>query len=122
VNPARAAIARGSGRNPGVFCGSTRDPALGLELALPSQRKAVSVAQRIIEMLIGRLITDEQFRREFLNDPEQTLLGLRDRGLELNRTEIAALVSTDPALWVRTAEAIDPRLQKASLTSELRIS
>ena len=80
------------------------------------------MAQRIIEMLIGRLITDEQFRREFLNDPEQTLLGLRDRGLELNRTEIAALVGTDPALWVRTAKAIDPRLQKASLTNELRIS
>jgi hypothetical protein len=80
------------------------------------------VAQRIIEMLIGRLITDEQFRREFLNDPEQMLLALRDRGLELSRTEIAALVSTDPALWVRTAEAIDPRLQKASLTNELRIS
>jgi hypothetical protein len=73
------------------------------------------LSQRIIEMLIGRLITDEQFRFEFLNNPEQTLHGLSDLGLELSRTEIVALVSTDPQLWVRTADAIDPRLQKASL-------
>jgi hypothetical protein len=93
----------------------------GPELALPSPRKADTVAQRTIEMLIGRLITDEQFRREFLSDPEQTLLGLRDRGFELSRTEIAALVSTDPSLWMRAAEVIDPRLQKACLTPESRI-
>lgn len=73
------------------------------------------MAQRFVETLIGRLITDEQFRGEFLAGPERTLLALRDRGLDLSRTEIAALVGTDPALWARTAEAIDPRLQKASL-------
>jgi hypothetical protein len=82
----------------------------------------VSLAQRMIEMLIGRLITDEQFRSEFLNDPEKTLLALRDMGMDLNKTEIAALVNTDPALWARTGEAIDPRLQKASLKNEVRVS
>ena len=75
------------------------------------------MAQRIIEMLIGRLITDEQFRSEFLLNPERTLFSLCDRGLELSRTEIAALVNTDSTLWARTAEALDPRLQKASLRS-----
>jgi hypothetical protein len=80
--------------------------------------KGGTLAQRIIEMLIGRLITDEQFRCEFLDDPETTLIDLRDRGLELSRTEIAALVSTDPALWVSTAERLDPRLQKISLKNE----
>jgi hypothetical protein len=80
--------------------------------------KAVTLAQRQVEMLIGRLITDEQFRREFLNDPERTLVGLCERGLDLSRKEIAALVNTDPALWTRTGEAIDPRLQKASLKNE----
>ena len=76
------------------------------------------MAQRIIEMLIGRLITDEQFRREFLADPETTLLALCDRGLELSRTEIAALLNTDATLWARIADGIDPRLQKASLKNE----
>ena len=79
------------------------------------------MAQRIIEILIGRFITDEQFRGEFLNDPENTLFGLRDRGLELSRSEIAALVNTDPTLWARTGNAIDPRLQKASLKNEARV-
>jgi hypothetical protein len=81
----------------------------------------MALAQRIIEILIGRLITDEEFRSEFLRDPERTLLALSDRGLELSRTEIAALVSTDPTLWARTADAIDPRLQKASLKNEVRV-
>ena len=77
------------------------------------------MAQRIVEMLIGRLITDDQFRDEFIRDPEGVLLALCDRGFDLSRTEIAALVNTDPSIWARTAEDIDPRLQKASLrTSE----
>jgi hypothetical protein len=79
------------------------------------------VAQRIIEIIIGRLITDEQFRMEFLRNADQTLLALSERGLDLSRTEMAALVSTDPTLWARTADAIDPRLQKASLKNGTRI-
>jgi hypothetical protein len=78
------------------------------------------VAQRIVELVIGRLVTDEQFRHEFLGDPVRALIGLSDRGLELTRTEMAALVATDPELWIRAAELIDPRLQKASLTSATR--
>jgi hypothetical protein len=76
----------------------------------------------MIELLIGRLITDEEFRAGFLDDPEATLVGLCDRGLELSPTEIAALVNTDPTLWARTADALDPRLQKASLKNEVRVS
>jgi hypothetical protein len=79
------------------------------------------VAHRIIELLIGRLITDEEFRSKFLEDPEKTLADLHDHGLELSRTEAAALVSTDPTLWSRTADAIDPRLQKASFKNVVRI-
>ena len=69
-------------------------------------------------MLIGRLITDEQFRSEFLANPQAILVDFCDRGLQLSRTEISALVNTDPTLWARIADAIDPRLQKASLKNE----
>jgi hypothetical protein len=72
------------------------------------------MAQRVIELVIGRLITDEEFRGEFLDNPEPTLLALNDRGFDLSRTEIAALLNTDFTLWARTAEALDPRLQKVS--------
>jgi hypothetical protein len=81
-----------------------------------------TVAQRTIEMLIGRLITDEEFRSEFLRDPEKTLLEMSDHGMDLSRTEVAALVNTDATLWARTADAIDPRLQKASFKNVVRIS
>jgi len=81
----------------------------------------VTLAQRLVEWLIGRLITDEQFRSEFLDDPGKTLNGVCDRGLELTTTEIAALVNTDPTLWTRVADAIDPRLQKASLKNATRV-
>lgn len=97
--------------------GSSGSSCRATALTIPSETEA----QRIIETLIGRLITDEQFRSEFLDNPEMTLLGMCDRGLELSRTEIAALVSTDPTLWARTADAIDPRLQKASLKNEVRV-
>ena len=73
------------------------------------------MAQRIVEMLIGRLITDDQFRIDFLNDPEGTLVAIRDLGFELTPTEIAALVNTNRSLWGRVAQELDARLQKASL-------
>jgi hypothetical protein len=85
---------------------------------LRSLQETVNVAQRAIELLIGRLVTDEQFRREFLDSPEATLLSLCDLGLELSKTEIAALLNTDPTVWDRFAGRIDARLQKASLKGE----
>jgi hypothetical protein len=42
------------------------------------------------------------------------LIGLCDHGLELSKTEIAALVNTERTLWARGAEAIDPRLRNAA--------
>jgi hypothetical protein len=93
----------------------------GPELAQPPRRREVAMAQRQVEMLIGRLITDEQFRSDFLDEPEQTLNGLCNCGFDLSTTEVAALVNTDPTLWARTADGIDPRLQKASLKNTTRV-
>ena len=76
------------------------------------------MAQRIVETLIGRLITDEQFRAAFLANPAGTLFELRSRGLELTEFEAAALIETDRDLWTRAAEAIHPRLHKASLVHQ----
>ena len=74
------------------------------------------MAQRSIEMLIGRLLTDERFRTEFLAAPAATLHDLCALGLELTAAEIGGLVSTNPALWRQGASQIDPRLQKANLS------
>ena len=78
------------------------------------------MTQRCIEMVIGRLLTDQSFRDTFLTDPHRALSELLERGVHLTHAEIAALVATDHALWGRVAEQIDPRLQKVSLTDGIR--
>jgi len=73
------------------------------------------VAQRNVEIVIGRLITDEAFRAMFLRDPAATLMQFIECGYDLTSVEIAAIQATDPTLWAQTAEQIDPRLQKVAL-------
>lgn len=72
------------------------------------------MAHRVVEALIGRLITDEQFRQAFLRHPDTTLAELRERGLELTHTEVAALMSTDRSVWAESAGRLDPRLRKTA--------
>ena len=76
------------------------------------------MAQRNVEMVIGRLITDEELRSRFLADPERTLAALCDSGSDLSRTETAALLNTNPFIWRTAADALDPRLQKVSLDNQ----
>lgn len=71
--------------------------------------------QRCVESLIGRLVTDEEFRRLFVADPEQVLASAHDCGWSFSAGEMAALVATDRTIWEKVADQIDPRLQKASL-------
>lgn len=73
------------------------------------------MAQRNVEVVIGRLVTDEGFRAMFLHDPVATLTQFIERGYELTPLEIAALEAIDRGLWTRTAEQIDPRLQKIAV-------
>jgi hypothetical protein len=79
------------------------------------------VAQRSIEIVIGRLITDEAFRAEFRRDAVTTLTRFVESGYELTALETAALGSTPSDVWDRVAEQIDPRLQKAAFTGISRI-
>jgi hypothetical protein len=102
-------------QNAAHFVKSPRWHGRARNLPWSSRERRLNVAQRIVELLIGRLITDEQFREEFLRDPGGVLSALVDRGLELSRTEAAALLNTDQSIWARTADAIDPRLQKVNL-------
>ncbi len=76
------------------------------------------MAQRSVELLIGRLVTDEGFRAMFVRNPAATLTQFVEWGYELTSLEIAALEATDFGLWTRTAQQVDPRLQKASLLGE----
>lgn len=72
---------------------------------------------RSVEIVIGRLVTDDAFRAAFQRNPPGVLASLGQLGLELNTSEIRALLDTDLALWDRVAHAIDRRLRKAQLAS-----
>ncbi len=76
------------------------------------------MAQRSVEILIGRLITDEAFRFAFCRNAKDALTAFIESGYELTTVEIAALRSTPADLWERVAQKIDPRLQKVSFTRE----
>jgi hypothetical protein len=70
------------------------------------------MSHRKVETVIGRLVTDEGFRRGFFTDPAATLEDLRDRGCELTAVEIEALVAIDLDAIQSFARGIDLRLQK----------
>ncbi len=75
------------------------------------------MSQKCVELIFGRLATDEELRQEFRRDPIGTLRKLSGCGVELTNAEKDALLATNGALFERLAESIDPRLQKASLRS-----
>jgi hypothetical protein len=83
----------------------TRTPFNGVEI----------MAQRTVQLIIGQILTDEEFRAGFLERPIDTLRSLRERGIELTNVEIDALAQTDRRFWSIGAEWIDARLQRCRL-------
>ena len=75
------------------------------------------MSQRTIERVIGRLLTDEDLRREFTRFPRRTLAELNEQGWDLSRLEVDALLATEIGLWSQVAPRIDSRLQRCSLKS-----
>ena len=73
------------------------------------------MAQRSIEILIGKLLTDESFRQAFLRNHSTVLQAFSETGHELTSLEIAAFMATPKRLWNDFAAQLDPRLQKANL-------
>ncbi|PWT83998.1 MAG: hypothetical protein C5B57_05665 [Blastocatellia bacterium] len=65
------------------------------------------MTQRWIEIVIGRLVTDENLRRKFSSNARQTLMELVESGTHLTQAEIAALLAIDTTLWDEAAQHID---------------
>ena len=73
------------------------------------------MTQRNVEQVIGRIVTDEGFRRRFEEKPFEALFEIVASGVELTTLELSALAAMDPALVARFADTLDPRIQKAGL-------
>ncbi len=78
------------------------------------------MSQRIVEAVIGRLVTDEEFRRRFKDDPAAVIDELIASGIALTGVERQALLEMDRAACDRFADRIDPRLQKVCLRRNTR--
>ncbi len=73
------------------------------------------MTQQSVEFLIGKLVTDEELREAFQQNPRAVLMWLLRQGLQLSSLEMEALKSIEPSDLSALAELIDRRLQKASL-------
>lgn len=73
------------------------------------------MGQRSIEILVGRLVTDEELRQRFIAAPLETLRLVQQQGLELTAVELDALLASPVSLWTSLAAVLDERLQKACL-------
>jgi hypothetical protein len=76
------------------------------------------MSQRSVELAIGRLATDEGFRRLFETSREAALEELIASGLPLTPVERRALLDLDVAACKRFAGCVDPRLQKISVRND----
>jgi hypothetical protein len=77
--------------------------------------RQTKMSQRNVEIVIGRLATDEEARERYLDDPRAEIASWREGGLELSAVEVEALTSLPRKPLEALADALDPRLQKASL-------
>ncbi len=73
------------------------------------------MSQRHVERILGRLVSDEGFRRRYWPDPAAALDEMVASGSELNPCERRALGSIARDAVERFAAALDPCIQKSDL-------
>jgi hypothetical protein len=72
------------------------------------------MTQSNVEMILGRLVTDETFRARFQRDRAALLDELAAEGLALNAVERTELLAFDLARCEPFAHALGARLRRAS--------
>src|SRR5204863_9998984 len=81
-----------------------------------------TMSQKTVQLLIGRIVTDEELRLRFVRQPLETLTALREQGFELTASEIDAVVETDREVWNAGAARIHASLQRCSLCPECPVT
>ncbi len=76
------------------------------------------MSQRSVQLVIGRLLTDGDFRRRVAQGGSAYLVRLRTHGVDLSRAEVATLIERDPRVWSNLAKWLDFRSQNGGPTAE----
>jgi DNA-binding NarL/FixJ family response regulator len=73
-----------------------------------------SMSQWGVQLVIGKLMTDEEFRFRFEDGARDCLDRLREQGIDLSDREVAAFLETDAQLWSRMARQIERRFRTSA--------
>jgi len=73
------------------------------------------MGQRSIEILVGRLVTDEELHQRFVAELRESLRPAQQHGLKPTAAQIDAPLASPVALWESLAVVLGPSLQGASL-------
>jgi len=71
------------------------------------------MSQLAVERVLGRLVTDADFRTEFFGEPTSAC---REHGLELTPVELASLLHVDERALYMLAIHLDPKIVRAMTT------
>ncbi len=70
-----------------------------------------------VQLVIGKLLTDERFRQDCVARGRDCLVALAERGIDLTADEIRALIDIDPQVWAGTARKMDRLVEAVAHTS-----
>ena len=74
------------------------------------------MSQRAVEGLLGRIITDQSFRRRFYTDPTAACMA---EAMEVTSRELEAVLTLDEKQVAGFAQQLDSRIVRASISGEV---
>src|SRR5579862_6530670 len=75
-----------------------------------------------VQLVIGKLVTDETFRQRFELHAHESLTKLCEQGIELSDAEVAGFLETDRRAWSALARQIDSRLRRTRPSRTARMT
>ena len=77
------------------------------------------MSQKAVESLLGRLLTDPEFRRRFYEEPAASC---RQEALDVTSREIEAILVVDEVQFEQFAKQLDPRIVRAAVRRDVSLS
>ena len=82
------------------------------------RRGEIEMSQRDVEKLLGKILTDDEFRESFFPVGRQSFEVAAMHGLELTAVERSALSSLRSRAFEFLARSLDPRISRCSRAGE----
>ncbi len=83
-----------------------------MEFGIIHLREGDAMSQRAVERALGKLVTDDEFRRRFFHAPAEAS---RDAGLDLTPGELEALARLPSSALARFSARVDDRIRRLPL-------